>query len=199
MPAMGIIGNTLFYSRNGADIRDVIRHLEGELQKHVDGFDQRKFDNQDNEEAVRALTQKIAIAPLAIDEVNARKKADEIQISVRDVFGDTAVVPGLRVSKTFPFTGDPQLWEFGTGTWSSTMPQGQVRGCEIVIGMEVRQSDGDAAANHINSTVAAIKDYISQQKVHIDTFNATLPDRLLPLIKARRNRRDGAQSLLDKF
>ena len=137
--------------------------------------------------------------PLAIDEASARKKADEIQVSVRDVFGDTAVVPGLRLSKTFSFTGDPQLWGFGTGKWSSTMPQGQVRGSEITIGMEVHQSDGEAAVNHINSTVVAIKDYIAQQKAHIDTFNATLPDRLLPLIKARRDRRGGTQSLLDKF
>ena len=79
------------------------------------------------------------------------------------------------------------------------MPQGQVRGSEITIGMEVHQSDGEAAVNHINSTVVAIKDYIAQQKAHIDTFNATLPDRLLPLIKARRDRRGGTQSLLDKF
>ena len=55
--------NTLFHSRNGADIRDVIRHVEGELQKHVDGFDQRKFDSQPDEEVVRADTEDRHRAP----------------------------------------------------------------------------------------------------------------------------------------
>ncbi|WP_206240454.1 hypothetical protein [Novosphingobium terrae] len=79
------------------------------------------------------------------------------------------------------------------------MPRGEISGRLLTVGMEVRKSEGDAAISHIISTVGQIKEYLARQKEQLDPFNAMLPHRLLPLVKERRERRSGAQSLLDKF
>lgn len=51
------------------------------------------------------------------------------------------------------------MWNWGTGQYGSMMPQGEVYGRSITIGMEVRDSEGVVAANHINSSGEQIKDY----------------------------------------
>ncbi|ADZ65809.1 hypothetical protein BRUCa_0724 [Brucella melitensis] len=79
------------------------------------------------------------------------------------------------------------------------MPRGEVYGGSVTIGMAVRENEGEAAANHINSTLEQIEEYLARQKAQLDPFNAALPGLLLPLVKARRDRRNSAQDLLDKF
>lgn len=196
---MSVIGDVLFMRSGGGDVGDIIRHVEGELAKHVDGYDQHKFDNQSDEEVVLALIHELSIEPISLDSDRAQKNVEEARISVRDHFGGTVEVPGLRVSKTFPFTGDAGLWKWGTGQWSSMMPRGEVSGRSITIGMVVRENEGETAVKHINSTLEQIREYLTRQKTQLEPFNAALPDRLLPLVKARRGRRSSAQSLLDQF
>lgn len=196
---MSVIGDVLFMRSGGGDVGDIVRHVETQLAKHVDAYDQHKFDSQADEDVVRALARELSIEPIALDYDSAQKEVEETRISVRDHFGGTVEVSGLRVSKTFPFTGDEGLWKWGTGQWSSMMPRGEVYGRSITIGMVVRENEGETAANHINSTLEQIKEYLARQKAQLDPFNAALPGRLLPLVKARRDRRSSAQSLLDKF
>ena len=196
---MSVIGDPLFMRRDHGSVSDIIRHIESQLSRSVDEYDERKFDSQTDDQVAQALTRDLMVQPITLDTDNAKKSVDEVRITVRDVFGDTVVVPGMRVTKTFPFTGDPDLWGWGTGQWGSMMPRGEVNNRSITIGMEVRQSEGETAANHINSTVGQINEYLARQKEQLDPFNAALPGRLMPLIKARRDRRKGAESLLDKF
>jgi hypothetical protein len=196
---MAVIGDILFMRQGGGDVGDLIRYVERQLSQHVDQYDEHRFDNQTDEEVVRALARELSIEPIALGYDTADKKVEETQVTVRDPFHGTVEVSGLRVTKTFRFTGDQGLWNWGTGQWGSMMPRGEVHGGSITIGMEVRQSEGEAAASHINSTVEQIKHYLAQQKAALDPFNEALPGRLLPLVQARRERRDSAQSLLDKF
>lgn len=197
---MLVIGEALFYRQDGGSVGDIIRHIEGELPKHVNDYDDRRFDSQTDEEVTQALTRDLTIVAISIDEDKAEKKVEETQVAVNDFFsGGLVNVDGLRLTKTIPFIGDRELWGWGTRQWGSVMPRGDVRGKSITIGMEVRASEGDTAAKHITSTVTQINDYLARQKAQIDPFNAKLPSRILPLVKARRERRGSAQSLLDKF
>ncbi|EXU82026.1 hypothetical protein AX23_17180 [Brucella melitensis 548] len=196
---MAVIGDVLFMRSDGGDVGDVVRHVERELANHVDGYDQHRFDSQTDEDVVRALVRELSIEPITLDYDGAQKNVVETRISVRDHFEGTVEVPGLRLSKTFPFTGDEGLWKWGAGQWSSMMPRGEVYGGSVTIGMAVRENEGEAAANHINSTLEQIEEYLARQKAQLDPFNAALPGLLLPLVKARRDRRNSAQDLLDKF
>lgn len=194
---MSIIGEPVFMGR--ADIGDLARHVEGQLREKVESYDTRKFDTQTDAQVVAALVDEVKVDPLVVDFDNGSKAVDEITMSVRDVFGGQTQVPGYRVSKTFKFTGDAELWKFGTGQWSSSMPYAKVSRDSVTVGMEVRTSDANRAADHINETVKQIQHYLGVQRQTLDEFNASLPGRLLPLVQARRSRRGGAESLLDKF
>ncbi len=196
---MSVIGEALFYRSDMASVQDVVRHKDAHMQKVVDEYDQHKFDAQTDEEVVAALERELRVEPLIVDFEAATKAVDEITISVRDHFGGQAVVPGLRVTKSFPFTGDKDLWNFGTGQWGSSMPRGSVEHGRLVVGMEVRAADGETAANHVLSTVDEVKRYLELQRTPLETFNATINARLHPLVKARRDRRGAAQNLLDRF
>lgn len=196
---MSVIGDTLFTRSDRASVSDVIRHVGDQLSVKVDAFDQRRFDAQSDEEVVAALSEELRPDPLEVDFDKGDKKVDEISLTVRDVFDGHTRVPGYRVTKTFPFSGDAGLWKFGTGQWGSDMPRGEVSGKTITVGMEVRSSDTESAVNHITSTVEQIKTYLALQKRTLDEFNASLPMRLLPYIQARRGRRSGAQALLDRL
>jgi hypothetical protein len=196
---VAIIGEILFSRRDHADVRDVVRHVSGLLRQRVDEYDERRFDAQSDAEVVAALVRDLRIEPLHVDFDAGQKKIEELTLSVRDVFGDEARVPGLRVTKTFPFTGDPDLWHFGTGQWGSSMPQGEIVGWKLSVGMEVRASEGETAAAHITSTVQEIKHHLELQRGPLEEFNATLPGLLMPLVQERRRRRGAAQDLLDKF
>ncbi|RSV32164.1 hypothetical protein [Sphingomonas sp. ABOLH] len=196
---MAIIGEVLFMRRDGGSVSDVVRHVEGQMQQQVDAYDERKFDAQSDAEVVDVLARDLSVEPLLVDFEKGEKNVEETTISVRDVFGDTGSVPGLILTKKFSFTGDADLWNFGTGQWGSMMPRGEIYGRTLTVGMEVRATDSDAAVQHITSTVEQIKHYLELQKAALDPFNASLPSQLLPLIEARRARRGSAQSLLDKF
>ncbi|WP_206240455.1 hypothetical protein [Novosphingobium terrae] len=117
---MVVIGEVLFSRQGGGDVGDIIRTIESALPKHVSDYDDRKFDGQTDEEVVHALVRDLVIEPIAIDEANAQKKVDETEVAVRDLFGEgTVKVPGLRVTKAFPYTGRRDLWRFGTGQWAA--------------------------------------------------------------------------------
>lgn len=185
--------------RGGGSVDDVVRHMEGQLQQHVNEYDERKFDTQSDEGVIEALVRDLRVEPLAMDFDKGEKKIEETPISVRDVFGDNATVPGLILTKKFSFTGDPDLWTFGAGQWGSVMPRGEVRGRTLTVGMQVRATDGEAAVSHITSTIEQIKHYLALQKAMLDQYNNALPAQLLPLVQARRARRGSAQGLLDRF
>lgn len=196
---MSVIGDTLFLRRDGGNIHDVIRTSSERLRQHVDQFDERQFDRGSDEEVVAALAKQLRIEPLLVDFDNSTKAASEIQVEVEDHFGGRTRVPGLLVTKSFPFTGDRELWNIGTGTWGSVMPRGEISSGRLMVGMEVRANDGDTAVNHINSTIEQIRGYLAQQREPIDAFNQALPVHLLPLVQERRKRRGAADDLMSRF
>jgi hypothetical protein len=196
---MAVIGDILFMRVDHAAVSDVIRHVEGQLAAQVNEYDQRRFDTEADEQVVENLARNLRVEPLHVDFEQGEKKVEEVQVTIRDHFSGQAQVPGYRVTKTFAFTGDDDLWTIGTGQWSSMMPYGEVHRGSITIGMEVRTNDTDTAVKHITSTIEDIKGYLERQRGQLETFNSSLPDKLLPLVQARRSRRGQAQSLLDRF
>lgn len=139
---MAIFGEVLFMRRGGGSVDDVVRHVDGQLQQHVDAYDDRKFDAQSDDGVVEALAKDLRVEPLVVDFDKGEKKVEETAISVRDVFGDNATVPGLILTKKFSFTGNSDLWAFGTGQWGSVMPRGEISGQTLTVGMEVRGLSG---------------------------------------------------------
>jgi hypothetical protein len=194
---MSVFGDPLFHNR--ADIGDVIRQQGARVRSAVDGIADNRFDRMSDDEAVNEVVDKLKIDPLRVDFENAAKSVRETKMDYRDPFGGIARVDALEVSKSFPFEGDQELWTIGTGSWSSTMPRGDIIGGRLTVGMTVRTNEGETAKGHIDKTVEQIKEYIAQQTRQIDAFNATLPGQARPLVEERRKRRCTASDLLAKL
>jgi len=194
-----VIGDILFFRQDHLSVSNVVRNSYELLAQEVEKYPEREFDKQSDHEAVSALAIHIMIEPINLNYDSAIKKAEEITVTRRNEFGDVFETPGLRVTKTFSFSGDRNLWNIGIGKLSSSMPKGSVGNGTITIGMEVPHNNGKAAADHIISTVEQIERYLKDQNETLARFNADLPSRLLPLVQARRSRRSNAEQLLGDF
>jgi hypothetical protein len=198
---MSIIGELLFFNRNGASVSDYARHFQGQLREKVAAVPQNVFDGKTDDEVVEIVTAEMRMQPLEVEFDKAEKDVQETTMEVRDHFsyGETVEVPALRATKSLPFRGDAGLWTVGTGTWSSSMPQGEVSGNKLVVGMVVRTDRAGDAKAHIDSTMKEIEGYLAQQRQQIDAYNASLPGQIQPLVEERRGRRGAASALLDQL
>jgi hypothetical protein len=199
---MSIIGDMLFYRRDGASISDYARHFQQQLRPAVDKVAQGVFDRKTDDEIVEIVAAEMRLQPLEVDFDNVEKDVQETTMEVHDQFGfgDGPIeVPALRATKSIPFKGDAGLWTVGTGTWSSSMPQGEVVGNRLVVGLVVRTDRQADAKPHLDRTIQDIQQYLAQQRVQIDAYNDSLPGQIRPLVEERRKRRGAASALLDEL
>jgi hypothetical protein len=197
---MGIIGKPLFYNQR-VGIDDVIRDRRNNIARAVDSIPDSRFDAMNDDEAVAAAVHELELDPLKVDFENPTKNVRETKIAYRDEFGmgGSGQADGLEVTKSFPFEGDSNLFSIGTGSWSTSMPYGEVNRGSLVVGMTVRTSDGDAAKNHIDKAVEQIQGYLKSQSDQINAFHEALPGEVRPLVERRRARRGTASDLLSRL
>ena len=199
---MSIIGGLLFYNSKHADIGDLARHNIGKLREAVNGVSQNVFDAKSDAEVVDLVIKEMRVDPLVVHFDAAQKDVQETTMEIRDDFGfgDGPIqVPALRATKSMPFSGDRNLWEFMTGSWSTSMPQGEVTGNRLIVGMIVRADRAAEAKAHIDRTIEEIKGYVTKQRAQIDAYNDSLPGHILPLVEERRKRRGAASALLNEL
>jgi hypothetical protein len=199
---LSIIGEPLFFNRNHADVGDIARHHQSKLKEAVDRVSQSDFDAKSDAEVIAIVAEDMRLHPLEVDFDAAQKRVEETTTNVRDSFSfdeGTVRVPALKATKTIPFKGDGGFWRIMTGTWSTTMPYGEVRGQTLIVGIVVRADRTDEAKQHIDSTIKEIQKYLPQQCAKIDDYNNSLPALIRPLVEARRSRRNQAAELLGKL
>jgi hypothetical protein len=199
---VSVIGDLLFYNSNLHSIDDAIRAQEPKLREMVDRVPDSVFAGETDEEIVARLVDEARFDPLIVDFEGAVPNVEETTLAVRDSFGwdgRTVQVPALRATKAIPFTGDAGIWKLIAGSWSSSPPRGEIRGNKLIVGMVVRTEQADEAKTYIDRTIAEIKEYVPRQKASIDAYNEGLPQRLRPLVGARRQRRSAAADLLGRL
>lgn len=184
---MSVIGNLLFYSGRGPGLSDVLRHnLEKEVPAKVDRIPASDFESKSDEELTSAIVEQAKAEPLTLRLDEAEGDVTEKSITVQDVFGDTATIAGLRVTKVVPFNGEAQFFQLQPNTWDMNPPRGEVRGQKLIVGMEVRESESESAVQYIEQTIARVQEYIGRQQGQIDEHNAQLPGVAAAAIQRRR-------------
>lgn len=200
---MAVLGDLLFYRSDMAGLGDVLRHKVEELRAAVDALPDTAFAQKSDAELAAHVAREQTLAPLVVDFASAKAAVVETDVEIRDQFGfrggGSISVPGLQATKTIPFTGDPDLWQFHAGSFSMDPPRGEVRPNVLVIGMSVPAQQADHAAQYIEQTIAQLPATIAQQKVLIDEHNASLAGKAMTWILARRQRQDVASDLLRKL
>lgn len=193
---MAIIGKPLFSSGGGPALSDVLRHnLAKEVPSKVERLPVSRLEGSSDEDLAAALFDECKAEPLVLKLEEAEVDVHETSIDVQDVFGGRATVPGLRATKTVPFDGEAQFFKLTPNTWGTNAPYGDVRGNKVTVGMEVRESESEAALQHIDQTLAQIQQQIERQQAQIDEHNAQLPAVIASALQRRRASRGKASDL----
>lgn len=186
---MAVLGGLLFYNGFGkrASLADVLgRNLDAGVRDQVDRLTDAEFKVQDD----AALAAKVAVVcraePINLKLDDSVGGAEPKRVTVTDMFGDRVSVDGLDVTKAIPFEGDPNLFKLQPDQSDLNPPRGAVSGKKLVLGMEVRQSDAEAAVRHIEQTLSQVEKYIAWQAEAIAAYNAALPLAATPFIQRRR-------------
>lgn len=187
---MSVFGEPLFSGRlrhDRATLSDVLAHvLDRGVKAEIEAIPAAKFATLSDEQVVSEIAGKLRIKPLRLDREAGSGTVTETQMAVRDVFGGTANVKGLRVIQSVPYTGDPALWELRPNQYDFSPPYGKVWTKTIEVGIEVRESEQDRAVEHIKSNLDSIQTYIGRQEQALTEFNARLESTILPLVTSRR-------------
>lgn len=118
---MAVVGEILFYRRNGVDLDAVIRDKTNGLRNVVDALPERVFSQQTDEQIAEGIAKSERIEPLELDFGAAVPKVEETQIERRgDDYGfrqGPVRIPALRATKTIPFAAAhaPQRADVETG------------------------------------------------------------------------------------
>ena len=78
-------------------------------------------------------------------------------------------------------------------------PHGDVNGDKLRIGMEVRETEDEAAIRYIDETVASIQTYIDRQRPQLDQYNQQLPAAIMEAVQRRRTTLGKASSVADRL
>lgn len=184
---MSVIGDLLFYSGRGPGLSDVLRrNLEKEVPAKVDLIPTSDFEHKSDEELTSAIVEQTKAEALTLRLGEAEGHVTEKPVTVQDIFGDTATIPGLRVTKVVPFDGEAPLFKLQPNTWDMNPPRGDVRGQNLIVGMDVRESESESAVQHIEQTIARVQEHIGCQQGQIDEHNAQLPNVATMAIQRRR-------------
>ncbi|MGE0022064.1 MAG: hypothetical protein AB7S70_00345 [Hyphomicrobium sp.] len=174
-----IIGDALF----------IRGHLSAYLQKEKDELrnyvDRAIRDNPSLDEAalVKLITERGAVATLAVDFSAPTKDVRPIKTSVND-YGRHIEIDGVRATKTFSFTGEPILFQLQPNSFTSVIPHGRVSGQSIMIGWEGR-NDAEAIKRALGDQEKMLAEYIERQRADIEAHNAGLEQRVAREVKTR--------------
>jgi hypothetical protein len=200
---MAVVGDLLFYRRNGVDLDAVIRAKTNGLRNVVDALPERAFSQQTDEQIAESIAKSERIEPLELDFGAAVPKVEETQLELRgDDYGfrqGPVRVPALKATKTIPFKGEPDLWHLRTNPFNMNPPHGEVRGHNLIVGMTVRAEQPDQAAQYIEGALKSLPEYLERQRAQLKPYNEGLAANALQWVKQRRARLGQASDLLKKL
>jgi hypothetical protein len=200
---MAVVGDILFYRRNGVDLDAVIRAKTNGLRNAVDALPERAFSQQTDEQIAESVAKSERIEPLELDFSAAVPKVEETQLELRDDdygFRQGPIrVPALKATKTIPFKGEPDLWHLRTNPYNVNPPHGEVRGHNLTVDMTVRAEQADQAAKYIEGALKSLPEYLERQHAQLKPYNEGLAANALQWVKQRRSRLGQASDLFKKL
>lgn len=194
--------NLLFWDQ------DLFQVFEGNFAKAkriVEEISADQISSSTDDEIVNHVFSRQEIVPLEIYEAEMEMDQSETKVDVsrdpmRTFFRDSQgplYVPGLSITVSIPFSGDPYLWNCKPSTSTFSPPSAVVRSkgnehqgyIDITI-TEPSDSigDGTKVKNAIDKTVLDIKSWLEYIRNDVVAHNAALPGKIRQHVVARRER-----------
>ncbi|MDX0413887.1 hypothetical protein GOC69_24070 [Sinorhizobium medicae] len=179
---MMIIGDVLFWKNQLSNyLQAQVNAVEAHVHKHMTAAD---LDQSDDEIAARMLEAAI-VGSLSIDFDNPEREVKERRVTVRDHFSGNVTIDGVRVTKSFAFTGHAELFYLRPSTFDSGPPHGTVQAGRIILGYEGR-NDPDGIKRSIAEQENQLKQYATWSKAEVEAHEARLPGLLKNAVERRR-------------
>ena len=185
---MAVLGDLLFFSgRQEPSLDDKLRHnLQIGLPRAVERLPQADFRAKTDDQLASEVAASCSVSGLALKLDKSKGDARPVRFEHQNNWGERAHISGLRITKEVPFEGDVALWKLRPSNWDTNPPRGEIVGSAVVIGMEVPESEGEQAVQHIERTLQQIAVYIEWQSKQIADHNAALPQAAATAIAQRR-------------
>ncbi|MHB8764587.1 MAG: hypothetical protein ACYDA8_09685 [Deferrisomatales bacterium] len=190
--------------------KDLFGVLEGNIlsaTQAVEGIPAEQFERATDEELVEHIFASSEVVPLEVfpDEMVMEQSETRVDVSHDPMrawggrgHGGPLMVPGLRVTVSFPYRGDAALWRCKSSTSTLSPPRARVRegGRNVGTGLvdlalvEPSDSIGDGAKlrQAIDRTVNDIRQWIGWIAADVAAHNAKLRPRIEQQVRSRRER-----------
>lgn len=195
------------------DLDATLRSHENSISEKIDAISRDQFMNSPPEEIADHIFSAMIVEPLVIYEDRMEMDQQETKIDVsgwrdRNPFGDSGPihVSGVAISVLIPFTGDSTLWDQRPNQWQSVFPKAKINssrnGNNWNIQINMAQPTDEAPErlkSQLDEQLNSIRFYLQAQKQQIEKFNASLLEKILIIISARRDRirkHEGLQDIM---
>ncbi len=200
--------NTLFWD---GDLSATLDNHTKSAKDKVDAIHQDQFLATPIDDLVAHIVNDLYVTPLELYEDRAEMDQQEVRVDVshngnRNPFGDSGpiMIPGIKVTISIPYTGDPSLWKLKPNQWRSTIPHGDIRSpnrdgvgyLDIVIQQPADDPQQQIKA-HIDDVLDGVRFYINGQSSQIEGHNQALEVNVRRLVEARRERLNKHDGLAD--
>ncbi|MDV4182959.1 hypothetical protein R1521_31070 [Rhizobium brockwellii] len=176
-----IIGNVLFGKGNlGAFLRREVDAIDDHVRGNVTAAELE----MDDDALTAAMMADAKVGSLSVDFENPERNTEEIKVVVSDHFG-SANIDGVRVTKSFAFSGNADLFDLAPSKYDSSRPRGVLEYGRVKIVYEGRR-DPDAIKNSFADQEAQLRRYLEWSKEEVDAHDQNLPRRLKAAIEQRR-------------
>jgi hypothetical protein len=185
-----------------ADLSDALRAHHGAISTKVDGIRTEDFKSRTDDALSEQIVADLLIIPVELDEDHRTMTKEEIRVDVSDdprraIFprGRSLLIPGIRVTVSVPFRGNPELWKLRPNIWRSTVPYGIIRpsrdGSGGTLEIEIEQPADDPIENvkqTLDENMEGIRFYLNNQRIQLASQIPSLPDQVKAAVKNRRER-----------
>src|SRR5262249_49368627 len=120
----------LFHGR--AILESVLENHLRRLQETVDGIARDQFLNTSEDALIEHVAGSMAIQPLELyrdrtELAESEARVDVSQYRDRDIFRDRGptYVPGIRITVSTPYSGEPDLWQVRPSAFMMNYPHGR--------------------------------------------------------------------------
>jgi len=194
----------LFYKY---DLRETMENQISGISDKVEQINRDQFLSASEDHLHEYIYSESEIEPITLHEDKTNFEQEEIKVDVSNdpmrggnIFGHSGplLVPGIRVTVSIPFDGDPNLWFMQPNTFDCNPPRGNIKDNYFQMAFEL-PSDKDQAEirTRYERTVEGVKRYLSFQDSQIKSHNQKLSSEIYDAIRARRERLKKHEGLSD--
>lgn len=177
-----ITGKPLFWEGSlSSYLRAQVDAIEGHVRKHMT----TDHLGMDDDTIVATMMNQAKVGSLNVDFDNPERSVKEQRVRVRDHFRGEVVIDGVRVTKSFSFSGHHDLFGLRPSAYDASPPRGDVGYGRVTLGYEGR-NDPDAIKSSIADQETQLKNYLQWSKADVDAHDERLPALLKSAVQQRR-------------